>query len=651
MQKNFMEDVIEDQSDKLYGIYRGVVEDRNDPEKQGRCKIRIFGIHSPLKVKKGFDGIPTEELPWAYPVTGLLEGSISGFGFWSVPLQGSHVMVFFENGHILQPRYFATVPGIPANTTFASDIDKAAADSYRNNAKAFKKGAKEAYEEIQNDPNAPEITNNNELGSISKGFESGNKGSGCISSGKGDYGGVSYGSYQFASFNGSRGNDCSVSQFVNTLPPEQRANFAGKTPGSPEYSAAWTKSVNEIGAEDFHKYEHNYIKQKHYDPVANRVKNKYGVDVSKRCAGVQDALWSVGVQHGPGTDSMFSRAGINDSMTDEEMIEAIYKERSRTDAYFSKCSPDVQQSVRKRYMKEVKMAQAKCKANPPANGEVPEEIKNATEEDLEKDTQLSEDEYKERYKEDAKENPEPQSDTGFTDPDGVLPSKKKSEEPDLHRISRGETKGTAIEHKEKKLDGKDKPIDNADKSSSWKEPAPGYKAEYPHNIVLATHGGIIIEIDSTPNEARFHLYHPSNSYVEINKDGTTIIRNNNDKFEIVMNNKHSHIHGDDLETIEQNRQIYVKGTETIKINEDQKETIDKNVERNIGINLKDSIGKDCNILIGKDETLEVGNNYTEKVGSNYKSTIGGSKEVNVSGTVNETSSGNYTITAPIIKLN
>ena len=44
---------------------------------------------------------------------GLFEGNMTGFGAWTVPLQGSHVFLFFENGHILQPRYFATVPGKP----------------------------------------------------------------------------------------------------------------------------------------------------------------------------------------------------------------------------------------------------------------------------------------------------------------------------------------------------------------------------------------------------------------------------------------------------------------------------------------------------------------------------------------------------------
>ncbi|MBD3320692.1 MAG: hypothetical protein GF350_06315 [Chitinivibrionales bacterium] len=50
--------------DKLYGIYRGVVEDNSsDPEKRGRCKVRIFGVHSPNKIETESDGIPTDQLP------------------------------------------------------------------------------------------------------------------------------------------------------------------------------------------------------------------------------------------------------------------------------------------------------------------------------------------------------------------------------------------------------------------------------------------------------------------------------------------------------------------------------------------------------------------------------------------------------------
>jgi len=100
-------------NDKLYGIYRGVVEDRYDKELLCRCRIRVLGIHDELKDKDDINGVPTEELPWAEPCFGLFEGSVSGNGAWSVPLQGSYVFVFFENGNWMQPRFFLTAPGMP----------------------------------------------------------------------------------------------------------------------------------------------------------------------------------------------------------------------------------------------------------------------------------------------------------------------------------------------------------------------------------------------------------------------------------------------------------------------------------------------------------------------------------------------------------
>ena len=42
--------------------WTGVVEDRDDPEMIGRCRVRILGYHS-----KSTTDIPTDELPWAYP--------------------------------------------------------------------------------------------------------------------------------------------------------------------------------------------------------------------------------------------------------------------------------------------------------------------------------------------------------------------------------------------------------------------------------------------------------------------------------------------------------------------------------------------------------------------------------------------------------
>lgn len=98
--------------EKLNSIYRGVVEDNNDPLKAGRCKVRIFGIHTENKEESTTDGIPTANLLWAEPAIPIF-GGISKTGIFGVPYCGAHVFLFFEGGNIMQPRYFATVPGIP----------------------------------------------------------------------------------------------------------------------------------------------------------------------------------------------------------------------------------------------------------------------------------------------------------------------------------------------------------------------------------------------------------------------------------------------------------------------------------------------------------------------------------------------------------
>lgn len=112
MIKNDFSDLQPPQS-KLNGIYRGVVEDNNDPLKAGRCRVRIFGVHTAVKEQTTTTGIPTADLPWAEPALSLIEGAVSNYGVWGVPLQGSHVFLFFENGNILNPRFFASAPGIP----------------------------------------------------------------------------------------------------------------------------------------------------------------------------------------------------------------------------------------------------------------------------------------------------------------------------------------------------------------------------------------------------------------------------------------------------------------------------------------------------------------------------------------------------------
>ncbi len=345
-------------TNSFHGIYRGVIEDNNDPEMLGRCKIRVWGLHTEIKDVDELEGIPTKNLPWSEPCLGLLEGSVSGNGMFTVPLKGSHVFLFFEGGNWQSPRYFATVPGKP--------------------------------EEAPN----PEL--------------------------------------------------------------------------------------------------------------------------------------------------------------------------------------------------------------------------------------------------------------GFNDPDGLLPREDRLGEPDWHRLARGVTEETVIDWRNQNIDT-DVTMANDDK---WSEPESAYAAVYPNNIVISTHRGITIEIDNTEGAERLHIYHPSNSYIEIDNNGNLIFRNDGNRFEITRGTRNKHVLVDDNETIDFDKTSRVGNDEVVRIGHDRiknvvnndNETIGKDRDTTIGQNDTESVGKDRNTTIGQNDTESVGKDRTTTIDGNITENIGGDKITTVNGNTTESVSGNWNIT-------
>ena len=95
----------------------GVVEDRNDPEKASRVRVRCFGYHD-----DDLEKIPTKDLPWAQVLAPTDTPSMAGMG--NTPhflVEGSHVFGFFLDANFMQrPVVIGTIPGKPidpADTT------------------------------------------------------------------------------------------------------------------------------------------------------------------------------------------------------------------------------------------------------------------------------------------------------------------------------------------------------------------------------------------------------------------------------------------------------------------------------------------------------------------------------------------------------
>ena len=91
--------------------FNGVVEDRQDPQKLGRLRVRCVGIHTDNK-----DDLPTSDLPWSQLIHPITSSGISGLG--SSPgfiVEGTWVFGYCRDGTNMQePMVIGSLPGKPS---------------------------------------------------------------------------------------------------------------------------------------------------------------------------------------------------------------------------------------------------------------------------------------------------------------------------------------------------------------------------------------------------------------------------------------------------------------------------------------------------------------------------------------------------------
>jgi len=87
------------------GEYQGIIEEVDLDNANGRCRIRVFGVYGHYLSDQ--NKIPTNKLPWAYPIATTQFSSKDGSGQLSIPKKGIKVRVTFENGDHMHPRYYA----------------------------------------------------------------------------------------------------------------------------------------------------------------------------------------------------------------------------------------------------------------------------------------------------------------------------------------------------------------------------------------------------------------------------------------------------------------------------------------------------------------------------------------------------------------
>ena len=125
----------------------GVVEDRNDPQKLGRVRVRCLGYHTEIHEK-----LKTEDLPWSHPMNPITSATVSGIGQTPLgPVEGTWVVGFFSDGaDAQQPIIIGTLPGVPTSLP-TKDGDKGFQDRLNAN-----------YPKYTDEPDTNRLAVNNE---------------------------------------------------------------------------------------------------------------------------------------------------------------------------------------------------------------------------------------------------------------------------------------------------------------------------------------------------------------------------------------------------------------------------------------------------------------------------------------------------------
>ena len=189
------------------------------------------------------------------------------------------------------------------------------------------------------------------LGQTSARYESGGHGAGAISSGTGDHGGVSYGSYQLSLKMGTLAEYLQQSSYGEL--------FRGLRAGTAAFDEKWRALAK--ADPGFGRDQHDFIGRSHYEEQLSKL-GSIGLELSNRGRAVQDAIWSTSVQFRGLTPKIFvggltEKFGRNfelAALTDSQIIEAVQDFKIVHNASLFKSSPEWQASLLRRANEEKK---------------------------------------------------------------------------------------------------------------------------------------------------------------------------------------------------------------------------------------------------------------------------------------------------------
>lgn len=576
-----------------FNWWMGVVEDRKDPEKLGRVRVRILGVHSENR-----SVLPTEDLPWAVVMQPTTSAAVSGLGSAPVGLmQGTWCVGFFIDGEDMQqPIVMGTIGAKPSvNTNAASQLRSETS----NPPNVLRDSQGNPVVDSSGNPiisGSGEETNLSEFPPLTTvqlqrlldeiGFkESSSRGNSQNYSAANDYGYI--GKYQFgAQALATLGYvKVGVNQKLTNSSLDIDSNWTGKSGLNSKDAFFRNGQVQENIMIENLRFNFNILK-------------KNGTINSNDDPGKVAGLLSVAHLLGAGGATNYANGRDK-------------KDGNGTSGstYYSLGASAVGETI------------------PNANNPSPGIASN--------------------------KNPAGSlNDMGalaakpFSDPNKEYPKKDYANYPDTNKLAIGVYEKTAIE---KRMKSTRTDIETV-KGDPWDEPSPAYGAKYPFNQTFETEAGHLVEFDNTPGQERIHVYHKKGSFIEIDVNGSSVRKVVGDNYEILERNNYVYVRGAYKMTVEGATQILVKNDVDLQIHGTTNATINGNFSTKVAGDVNITAGGNYNVRAKSFNLFTLGDFNSSIAGDFNFSTTGGynvlsAQGIAMDGTTFHTNSGRALVAA------
>lgn len=525
-------------------LYIGVIEDRNDPLKLGRCKVRVIGLHTHDASK-----LPTADLPWAVPMQPTTSAALSGIGTTPLGLiEGTSVIVMFQDEDKQYPIILGSIGGIPQSSssdvstddgTIKIKIDGEIKQTNTQSNVLLDSSGNAVVDSSGNpvqttpvDEQAP-LENTNKLKRASEFSPSAN----CISIIK-RFEGIRLQAYQDSVGVWTIGYGTTR---INGVPVQP-----GMTITQQQAEQYLLNDLNNDFVPTVHTNTRALITQSMFDALCSFTYNVGGGNLRKSTL-LKDLNGNKYLDCAAGFSIWNQAGGV--------VLQGLINRRTAEKDLFL------------------------AEGIPNSAGELPPQQEQANQ-----DTQSAGGFNSADSSSAATQSSS--STLGFGDPNRKYPL--YFDEPDTNRLARHEEINKTVVYKKEASVIKGVEVSDG---STWDQSPIPYNAQYPFNHVMQSESGHIMEFDDTPNSERIHIYHKSGTFTEIDANGTRVHRIVGDNYEILERNGYVQISGSLNVTIDGAHNVYVKNAFNMDIDGVTNINVYNDANVNVSGNMNLSVGE------------------------------------------------------------